>query len=45
MSNQYIIIIFVEKFKEPEAKVKWQFTVMLTRSSAVAKKPSDVPCP
>ena len=40
-SNNILFIIFVQKFKEPEAKVK---CYSLKRSSAVAKLPHDASC-
>jgi len=38
-----LFIIFMQKFKEPEAEVKCHFD-SLTRSSAVANRPRDAPC-
>jgi len=39
-----VFIIFVQQFKESETEVQWQLIIVsLTRSSAVAERPRDVP--
>jgi len=44
MSNQHIVylfIIFMQKLKEPETRMKWQLIIIVswTRCWAVAKRP------
>jgi len=36
-------MVFVQKFEESEAEVKWKLIVKLTRSLAVAMRPRDAP--